>query len=73
MGIEAIKGADELISKVTLFDIFESEKLGADKKSMAFNMKLVSAAADVTDKMADSVFEKVVAVLADKFGAQMRG
>ena len=71
--IEAIKGADELISKVALFDIFESEKLGADKKSMAFNVKLVSAASDVTDKMADEVFEKIVAVLADKFGAQMRG
>ena len=71
--IEAIKGTDELISKVTLFDIFESEKLGADKKSMAFNMKLVSDTADVTDKMADEVFEKVVAVLAEKFGAQMRG
>ena len=71
--IEAIKGADELISKVALFDIFESEKLGADKKSMAFSMKLVSATSDVTDKMADEVFEKVVAVLAEKFGAQIRG
>ena len=71
--IEAIKSSDELISKVTLFDLFESEKLGADKKSMAFNMKLVSDTADVTDKMADEVFEKVVAVLAEKFGAQMRG
>ena len=71
--IEAIKASDELISKVALFDIFESEKLGADKKSMAFSMKLVSATSDVTDKMADEVFEKVVAVLADKFGAQMRG
>ena len=40
---------------------------------MAFNVKLVSAVADVTDKMADEVFEKIVAVLADKFGAQMRG
>jgi len=36
-------------------------------------MKLVSAASDVTDKMADEMFEKVVAVLADRFGAQMRG
>jgi len=71
--IEAIKASDELISKVALFDIFESEKLGADKKSMAFNMKLVSATSDVTDKMADEVFEKVVAHLADRFGAQMRG
>jgi phenylalanyl-tRNA synthetase beta chain len=71
--VEMIKAADERIKKVTLFDIFESEKLGADKKSMAFNMKLVAADSDVTDKMADEIFEKVVAVLAEQLGAQIRG
>ena len=71
--VDAITACDELITKVTLFDLFESEKLGADKKSMAFNIKLASNTADVTDKMADEVFEKVVAALAEKFGAQMRG
>ena len=64
--------ADELISKVSLFDIFESEKLGADKKSMAFNIKLASATCDVTDEMTDAVFEKVMAVLSEQLGAQMR-
>ena len=70
--IDAIKACDELIQKVTLFDIFESEKLGADKKSMAFNIKLSSATGDVTDEMTDAVMEKVVKALGDKFGAQMR-
>ena len=70
--IEAIKECDELIQKVTLFDIFESEKLGADKKSMAFSLKLVSATEDVTDEMTDAVFEKVLAALSEKFDAQMR-
>ena len=70
--IETITACDELISKVSLFDIFESEKLGADKKSMAFNIQLQSAKEDVTDAMTDSVFEKVIAALSDKFGAQMR-
>ena len=70
--IEAIAECDELISKVSLFDIFESEKLGADKKSMAFNIQLQSATSDVTDAMTDAVFEKVIATLGEKFGAQMR-
>lgn len=70
--IEAIKECDELIHKVTLFDIFESEKLGADKKSMAFTIRFVSNTADVTDEMADAVFEKVTQLLSEKFGAQMR-
>ena len=70
--IEVIKACDELISKVSLFDIFESEKLGADKKSMAFNIQLQSAKEDVTDAMTDQVFEKVIAKLSEQFGAQMR-
>ena len=70
--IDAITACDELIKKVTLFDIFESEKLGVDKKSMAFKLQLASAAADVTDEMTDAVFEKVVAALGEQFGAQMR-
>ena len=71
--VEMIKAADERIKKVTLFDIFESEKLGADKKSMAFNIKLADANADVTDEMMDDIFEEVLGLLSEQFGAQMRG
>ena len=63
---------DELIIKVTLFDLFESEKLGADKKSMAFNIKLASAEKDVTDAMTDEVIAKVLKALETQFSAQMR-
>ena len=70
--IDAIAACDKLITKVTLFDIFESEKLGADKKSMAFNICLASPQGDVTDEMTDAVIEKVVKALGDEFGAQMR-
>ena len=70
--VDAIKACDDLIKKVTLFDIFESEKLGADKKSMAFSLKLVSDTEDVTDEMTDAVFEKVIAALSEQFDAQMR-
>ncbi len=70
--IDAITACDDLIQKVNLFDIFESEKLGADKKSMAFNIQLASATCDVTDEMTDAVFTKVIDALAEKFGAQMR-
>ncbi|MEE1314588.1 MAG: phenylalanine--tRNA ligase subunit beta [Faecalimonas sp.] len=71
--MDAISACDALIRKVSLFDIFESEKLGADKKSMAFNLQLVSDDADVSDEMTDAVVEKVVAALGEQFGAQMRG
>ena len=70
--IDAISACDAFIKKVTLFDIFESEKLGADKKGMAFNIKLASDTEDVTDEMTDAVMDKVVKALGDAFGAQMR-
>ena len=70
--VDAITACDELIKKVTLFDLFESEKLGADKKSMAFNIKLASAGKDVTDAMTDEVIGKVLNALETQFGAQMR-
>ena len=70
--IEAIVAADELIAKASLFDIFESEKLGKDKKSMAFNIRLAAADKDVTDAMTDEAVEKVLKVLETQFGASMR-
>lgn len=70
--IDEITACDDLIQKVSLFDIFQSEKLGADKKSMAFNIQLASPTCDVTDEMTDAVFTKVIDALGEKFGAQMR-
>ena len=70
--VDAIQACDELIGKVSLFDIFESEKLGADKKSMAFTIQLASDVKDVTDEMTDEVIEKVIKALSEQFGAQMR-
>lgn len=70
--VETIKACDPLISEVTLFDLFESEKLGADKKSMAFNIRLASNEMDVTDAMTDEVIAKVLNALETQFGAQMR-
>lgn len=70
--IDTIMACDALIHKVNLFDIFESDKLGVDKKSMAFNIKLVSTTEDVNDEMTDAVMKKVIRALDEQFGAQMR-
>ncbi len=70
--IEKIEHADALVSKVELFDIFESEKLGSAKKSMAFKIELASEEKDVTDEMTEDVIGKIVNLLSDVYGAQMR-
>lgn len=70
--VDAILAMDSMITDVTLFDLFESEKLGVDKKSMAFTLKFASCDQDVTDEMSDAIFEKVVDALKNQFQAQMR-
>lgn len=70
--VNEIKAADPVITEVTLFDLFESEKFGFDKKSMAFKIQMESPDSDVTDEMAGEIVEKVVAHLREKFDAQMR-
>ncbi|MCM1127492.1 MAG: phenylalanine--tRNA ligase subunit beta [Lachnospiraceae bacterium] len=70
--IDKIEQADELVSKVELFDIFESEKLGLAKKSMAFKIELASSEKDVTDEMTEEVIGKILTLLKEAYGAQMR-
>jgi len=70
--MDAIEAADALVSKVSLFDIFESEKLGLDKKSMAFKITFESKDGDVDDKMTDAAMDKILAALDEKFDAQRR-
>ena len=70
--IDTIEAVDSCIAGVTLFDIFESEKIGTDKKSMAFKIELASPEKDITGEMTDEVIDKVVTVLGEKYGAQLR-
>ncbi|OGF22899.1 phenylalanine--tRNA ligase subunit beta, partial [Candidatus Falkowbacteria bacterium RBG_13_39_14] len=69
---DLINKTDKLITKVELFDIFENEKLGADKKSMAFHITFYDPEKTLTDAEADGVFKKIVSGLDKKFGAGIR-
>ena len=70
--MNTISDADELVSEVKLFDIFESDRLGFDKKSMAFNIYFASAQGNVTDEMTDEAMKKIVSLLEEKFSAKRR-
>ena len=70
--IATIEKADSLVAEVDLFDIFESEKLGFGKKSMAFRIVFASNKADVTDEMTDKAVDSIVNTLKDVYGALMR-
>ena len=63
--------AKKLIENVTLFDIYRSEALGKDKKSLAFSISLRSAEKTLTTEEADNAVKKILKAL-ENIGVTLR-
>jgi len=61
-----------LLRDVTLFDVYEGEKLPAGKKSYAISLTLQDDEKTLQDKQIDATMEKVVKNLKAKVGAELR-
>lgn len=62
----------EKLREVKLFDLFESEKLGADKKSLAVNFTFLDEEKTLTDKEIDGWMNKIISTLEKELGAEIR-
>lgn len=60
------------LQDMKLFDIFESEKLGKDKKSLAVNFTFLDEEKTLTDKEIDSWMNKIMTTLEKSLGAEIR-
>jgi phenylalanyl-tRNA synthetase beta chain len=60
------------LQEVKLFDIFESEKLGADKKSIAVSFTFLDEEKTLTDKEIDGWMNKIMNVLETELKAEIR-
>ena len=60
------------LQDVRLFDIFESEKLGRDKKSLAVNFTFLDEEKTLTDKEIDGWMNKIMSTLEKTLGAEIR-
>jgi phenylalanyl-tRNA synthetase beta chain len=60
------------LQDIRLFDVFESEKLGADKKSLAVNFTFLDEEKTLTDKEIDSWMVKIMSTLEKNIGAEIR-
>ena len=60
------------LKDVRLFDVFESEKLGAGKKSMAINLTFLDEEKTLTDKEIDSWMNKIMTTLEKDLQAEIR-
>ncbi len=60
------------LQDMRLFDVFESDKLGTGKKSMAISFTFVDEEKTLTDKEADSMMAKLIQGLEKELGAEIR-
>jgi len=60
------------LKSVNLFDVFESEKLGANKKSMAVSFTFLDEEKTLTDKEIESMMNKIIAAYETELNAEIR-
>jgi len=62
----------EKLRQVQLFDIFESDKLGLNKKSLAVSFTFLDEEKTLTDKEIDAMMSKIIQSLETNLNAQIR-
>ena len=62
----------KLLKSMTLFDVYESNKLEAGKKSYAISMVLQDNDKTLNDKQIDAVMNKIIKNLESQLGAKLR-
>lgn len=68
-----LKKASSLLKKVELFDLFESESLGVDKKSMAFSLEYYDESRTLTEDEVEKDFNYLIEEISKNFDAKLRG
>ncbi len=62
-----------LLKSVSLFDLFENESLGENKKSMAFTLEYYSDNRTLTEEEVEKEFSSLIKAVTKKFNAKLRG
>lgn len=67
------EGAGDLLESVELFDVYRSDSLGEDKKSLAFSLLFRASDRTLTDEEANEHRLKAAELAKERLGAEMRG
>jgi len=62
-----------LLSRITLFDVYEGGQVGAGKRSLAWSLTFQAPDRTLTDKEVNELHAKIVAEVGRRFGAEIRG
>ncbi|HET9436882.1 MAG TPA: hypothetical protein VFO64_01680, partial [Gaiellaceae bacterium] len=65
--------AGGLLREARVFDVYRGEQVGDGRKSVAIHLAFQSPERTLTEEEASAARERIVAALADRFGAELRG
>jgi len=60
------------LQEIRLFDVFESDKLGANKKSLALNFIFVDENKTLTDKEIDGMMQQIITAIEKQLNGEIR-
>lgn len=63
----------DLLKEVSVFDLYEGDKMEEGKKSIAFSLKYFDPEQTLTDEIITKAHDKVLAAVKEKTGAVLRG
>ena len=66
------EAAGELLTGISLFDIYRGEQLGEGKKSLAFQLTFCAADRSLEEKEINDLREAMLGPLEEKLGAKIR-
>ena len=70
--IEDLKKVSVLIESIEIFDIYQGEKIDADKKSVAISITLRNKTKTLTEKEINTVVDKVLDTISKKYKGEIR-
>ncbi len=62
----------DLLKDVSLFDVYEGDRIGENKKSLAFSLTYRSNEQTLTDEEVNTLHQKIIEKLRSQFDAQLR-
>ena len=69
----AREAAGDELREVRVFDVYRGEQVGEGRKSVALSLVFQSAERTLSDEDAGQLRARIVAALAERFGAELRG
>jgi phenylalanyl-tRNA synthetase beta chain len=66
------QAAGKLLADITLFDVYRSDQIGKDKKSLAYSLTYQSAEKTLTDNDVAQVRQRIIRRLEQELGAKLR-